>query len=771
MIGIVLGKLQAYSLIIALCIIFLGLILQCKKKKDFILLLILLIILSYWTSYKQVNRVSELDSLHNENIRVEAQILQPPIVKENKIETYLKIIEIQDKGKKYSINEKVLASIYYNDEENTGVNISEGDIIKFQGKVRIPRGIRNPGGFDYSLYLKTKGVYSTITIDSETIDIIKEQSLGVIYDFMFFVKGKVVGVIEENLSKDHAALLKGVLFGEKELDNQIRDTFVDSGIAHILAVSGLHVGFLISFVFYITKLFKASNSIRFTIMTLVLIFYIFITGGSASVIRASIMAWIYLVSKIISKRYDGISAISLAGLIILIPNPLLLFTASFQFSFLAALSIVLFYPILLEYLLKIKYIPSLVLKLMAVTFSAQIGTLPVSLFHFHQVSIISLITNLFIIPSLGILLLTAIMAISFYFIVPLIGRYLFFLSGFVFQWIIEIAKIFSAIPFSSISIPPFTWQVIILYIFLCFFLGGYIPLQIKRVKIASYYIAFLLLLISLVNFLLPTPLRVTFLDVNQGDCTLIETPNNKNILIDGGGYPDYQGDRKISQDVLLPTLYSKRITKLDFVIVTHPHDDHIKGIEELIGKIPIKAVGIYEMDHEYMNNFLENCRKNNIQILRLTEGNLIEIEKEIVMEVLSPGNDAIIIDEQRDINNSSIVIRMDYYKSSFLFTGDIENEIENKLIEDQKDINTDVLKVSHHGSNTSSSENFLKLAEPSISVISVGENNNFGHPNLKTIEQLRSIPSNIYRTDENGAIEITTNGNWLRVKPYINKNN
>lgn len=771
MIGIILGKLQAYSLMGALCLIFLGLILLYKNKKVIFLLLTIILLFSFWTSYIQVNRVSRLNSLHNENIRVQAQIIQPPIEKENKIEIYLDINEIESKGEKYSINEKVLANIYYNNEENPGVIISEGDIVKFQGKVRTPKGIRNPGGFDYSLYLRTKGVYSTINIQSETIEIMGEKSLGIFPEFIFWVKNNVVKVIEENLSKDHAALLKGILFGEKELDNQIRDTFVDSGIAHILAVSGLHVGFLITFVFYITKLFKVSNPIKFTIMTLVLFFYIFITGGSSSVIRASIMACIYLFSKIISKKYDGISALSLAGLIILIPNPLQLFTASFQLSFLAILSIVLFYSKLLEYLLKIKYIPIFILKLMAVTIAAQIGTLPVSLFHFHQISIISLITNLFTIPSLGVLLLTSIMAILFYFIVPLVGRYLFFLAGFIFQWIIEIAEIFSSIPFSSISIPPFTWQGIILYLFLCFIVGGYIPLQIKKVKIASYFIVIILLSFSLINFLLPTPLRVTFLDVNQGDCTLIETPNNKTILIDGGGYPEYQGDRKISQDVLLPTLYYKRITKLDFVIVTHPHDDHIKGIDELIDKIPIKAVGIYEMDQEYMNNFIEKSRNNNIQILKLKEGNIIEIENGIAMEVLSPEKNALIIDEQRDINNSSIVIRMDYYMRSFLFTGDIESEIENKLIENKKDIKADVLKVAHHGSNTSSSENFLSKADPSISVISVGENNTFGHPNSETIEQLTRINSNIYRTDEKGAIEITTNGYWLRVKSYYNKNN
>lgn len=768
MLGIVLGKLQAYSLMLALSFISLSLILLYKNKKIIILLLVATMVISYWTSSIQTKKGSELNSLHNENIRVEAQIIQPPIEKENKKEFYIKTKQIEVNGKEYLINEKMLANLYYNDEENPNVNISEGDIIKFQGKIKIPKGVRNPGGFDYSLYLRTKGIYSTITITPETIEVLDKQSLGFFHETIFWAKNNVEKVIEKNLSKDHAALLKGVMFGEKELDNQIKDTFIDSGIAHILAVSGLHVGFLISFVFYITKFIKASNSITFAIMTMVLIFYIFITGGSPSVIRASIMAWIYFFSKIISKKYDGISALSLAGLIILIPNPLLLFTASFQLSFLAALSIVLLYPVLLEYLLNIKYIPSFILKLMAITFAAQIGTLPVSLFHFHQVSIISLITNILIIPSLGVLLLTSIMAILFYFIVPLVGRYLFFLSGFIFQWIIVIAENFSSIPFSSISLPYFTWQGIILYIFLCLIVGRYIPLQIKKVKIASCTIVFFLMIIFLMNYLLPGPLSVTFLDVNQGDSTLIETPNDKIILIDGGGYPEYQGDKKISQDVLLPTLYAKRISKLDFVIVTHPHDDHIKGIEELIGEIPIKAVGIYEMDNEYTKNFLEKVRMNNIKIINLAEGNLIEIEKGMVMEVLSPENNFFIVDEQKDVNNSSIVIRMDYYKRSFLFTGDIEGEIENRLIDDQKDIKVDVLKVAHHGSHTSSSENFLSKAKPSVSVISVGENNTFGHPNLKTIENLRKIPSYIYRTDEKGAIEIKTNGYWLRVKSFIN---
>ncbi len=766
-VGIILARTGGYSLILVLSITFLGLIFLYKNKRWIFLLFIFSLIVGYWTGSVHYNRESRLSFLLNEKVLIEGQIIQPPIIKEDKIEVYVKTNKLIVNGEEHFIEEKILGNIYFYEKEDKIIDISEGDIISFLGKTKLPKRLRNPGGFDYSTYLKTKAVYSTQSIDRDSIEVLEKKSLGVFKDYAFKIRSYTIKIIEDNLSKDHGDLLKGIIFGEKDLDSQIRNNFVDSGIAHILAVSGLHVGFLVGFIYFITKILKTSHPLKIVIITLVLAFYILITGGVASVIRASIMTWIYLFSRLISKKYDGISALSLAGLVILIPNPLLLFTASFQLSFMAALCIVIFYPPTLEYLLRIR-VPKAISNLLAVTLAAQFGTLPISIFHFHQISLISPITNLLVIPSLGILLIISLGGICCYPITPFMGKYLFFLAGFIFKWILKIADFFSTIPFAVLSMPSFTIVGLIIYTIVLFIIAGYIPIHIKRVKKISYIVLGVLLASYFTISLFPRPLRVTYLDVNQGDGALIECPNKKTILIDGGGYPSYQGDRKISKDVLLPALYSKRISSLDLVIISHPHDDHMKGIEELIGEIPIKAIGVFGMDYKYMSDFIADIEKRDIVVLKLAEGDLINVEGNITIEVLSPQGNAIIVDEQKDINNLSLVVRLDYKSRSFLFTGDIEEDRENTLIEKGKNVKADVLKVPHHGSNTSSSKMFIDRVKPSVSIISVGESNNFNHPNPDVVSLLEDISTKVYRTDKNGAIEIITNGDWIKVKPYIN---
>ena len=169
-----------------------------------------------------------------------------------------------------------------------------------------------------------------------------------------------------------------------------------------------------------------------------------------------------------------------------------------------------------------------------------------------------------------------------------------------------------------------------------------------------------------------------------------------------------------------------------------------------------------------MNDFIEEIRRRH-KVIKLTEGNIIKVDKNISMEVLSKSN-AIIVDEQKDINNLSIVIRLDYNNSSFLFTGDIQEETENTLIDMEKNIKADVLKVPHHGSDTSSSEVFLAGVRPRISIISVGESNNFNHPNPDVVKLLEDISIRIYRTDKDGAVEVITNGDWIRVDITLIKN-
>lgn len=767
--GIMLGKSQTLIIPAIISIgLFLFSILIPKRRWGTILIIVFLIFGSVFTM-NQINRESQLSAFHNEEIRVKAEVIKMPIKKKDKVEINMQVNEIEIKGKRYAVNEKILGRIYYN-EEDTEIPILNGNLLRLKGKVKMPQGIRNPGGFDYKLYLKSKGIMASIHIIPETIETVGDVPVNAIEKIIDATRNRVNKIIDDNLVKDHAALLKGILLGDKNINEDIREDFINAGIAHILAVSGLHVGFIIAFVIYFTKLLKFKNIGSIITITFVLVLYILLTGGSSSVIRASLMAWIYLFSKAINEKYDGISALSIVAFIILLYNPFILFTASFQLSFGAALSIILFYPVLSEHLGKIKYIPKVVLDIVGISLVVQIGTLPIALYHFNQVSLISICTNILVIPALGILLFIAFIAIISYVFIPIVGRLLFFLLSFIFQWILNVSNIFSALPFSHIRVPSFNWGSILLLILILLILSKYISLREKRTRIICFILVLVFIISGIREYIIPQPLKITFLDVGQGDSALIETPGREKILIDGGGYPSYfESNREISKDVLIPALYSKGITKLDLVIISHPHDDHMKGIGELIGEIPIKGIGLYQIKNKEMKNLITKGRKNNIPIIQLETGDKIRLQNDLGIHVLSPSSDFSMAEGQKDENNASLVIKLKYKKVSFIFTGDIEEEMENNLVNSTDNINSTVLKVAHHGSKTSSQESFIKKVKPKVCVVSVGESNNFGHPDSKVMNTLEENTSSIYRTDKNGAVEIITNGKWIKVNPFIDE--
>lgn len=739
------------------------------KKWSIMLLILFFTFVGFWTSISVSKRTSSLEFLHNKNVQVLARVLQPPIHKRNKQELILEIHQVAIEDRTLTISERALGNIYfYEDFSSEGKIVKEGDIIRFVGKIRMPKGKRNPGGFDYSLYLKGKKIYSTITVIPETI-IIEDYSLASIPRLIYGVKNRVENIIDMNLPENHRHLLKGILFGQKELDEGVRDDFVRSGIAHILAVSGLHVGIVVGLTRYLSKVLRLNRVLDASLLTIILTCYIIMTGAAASVLRASMMAWIYLLSNFFNKKYDGISALSLSGFIILIPNPLLLFSASFQLSFLAALSIIVFYPVLMEnYFQRMGYIPSSIRATLAVTIAAQIGTIPVSLYHFHMISMVSIFANLLIIPIMGILFSISILGILLYPIIPLVGSYFFFLSGLIFEWILRMAGSFSSLPMATIALPPFSWMGIAFYVLLFLIFGRYLPIEMKKVRMAFLVALMLIFIVKGSSAYILKPLRVTFLDVNQGDSILIQTPRNKNLLIDGGGYPSYQRPpRRIAEEVLIPALYAKGIRKLDFVMVSHPHDDHIKGIQELIGVFPIDTIGIFDSEVEEVSEFIEYAKNNNIQVEGLAEGSRISIEKNLELEIISPSSTFSIENPQKDHNNSSLVARLNYQQRSFLFTGDIEKETEAQLVSQGKNIRCDVLKVPHHGSSSSSGKEFIDQVDPAICIISVGESNNFGHPDSRVLEALENDALKVFRTDRDGAIELRSNGYWIKAKPYV----
>ena len=269
-------------------------------------------------------------------------------------------------------------------------------------------------------------------------------------------------------------------------------------------------------------------------------------------------------------------------------------------------------------------------------------------------------------------------------------------------------------------------------------------------------------------------MKINFVDVGQGDCSFIITPDNKTILIDGGG--NMLSSYDVGKKVVLPYILNRGYTKIDYVFISHFDQDHCGGILYLINEIKVNNVIIGKQYEQYENykKFIEIAKSKKINIIPVKNNDKIKIEKNLCFNILWPDVNNMI--NENSINNNSMVFKLKYKSFSMLFTGDIEKIAENEIIQKYRDKNilkSNIIKIAHHGSKTSSTDEFLELVNAKEALIGVGKNNKFGHPNQETLEKLEAKKIRIYRTDENGEINIITDGNKYRIKTkmynYIKK--
>ncbi len=467
--------------------------------------------------------------------------------------------------------------------------------------------------------------------------------------------------------------------------------------------------------------------------------------------------------KLINRNRNLNISLFFAAFLILLLNPLILYDAGFLLSFIVTFFIINLSPVLQGLFSKIVV---WIKKPLAVSTAAWIGIFPLSAYFFSKVSIISIVSNIFIIPLTGI-------AVILGFITFFIGLTSISLAGIVaninylvLNLITLIAKSFSSLPFAFIYVAQPSIMVIILYYLTVYFIIDMFYKKILSQKIkkkAALIIIPVILLIIIIQVFYPADnLKVNFINVGAGDCILIEAPNKINILIDGGGTP--QGDFDVGSKIVIPYLRRKGINKINLLVLTHPHLDHLEGLLPVIKEFKVDMVldsGLICDSSEY-KEFISLIQKKGIPYHQAKAGDNFIFNNNLEIFLLNPLYDSAFYD-QSDFNNASIVVKLFYKNTDFLFTGDIEEAAEKKLLIWQNILQSDILKVGHHGSATSTNLEFLDKVDPSIAVITVGKNH-FGHPSQKIIERLEDKNIQIYRTDEDGTIIIRTNGHeyWIR---------
>ncbi|MBO5517927.1 MAG: DNA internalization-related competence protein ComEC/Rec2 [Firmicutes bacterium] len=656
--------------------------------------------------------------------------------------------------------EKVLVRLDASEEDRLAVCGMTGRICRFAGPVRAPDGRRNFGCFDYALYLKGRDIRCLCEVSryrAEAGDLRYRLLHGLAES-----KARFFDRIAPFLDREVFSLLAGLLFGEKGyLEEDVYTSFQRNGIAHVLAVSGLHVGLVYAVVL---KLMRGRRNKKTTaVSAAVLLCYVCLSGFSVSVLRASFMIGLHLLSFHLHRRYDLVSAASLAACIFLGVNPYQLFDSGFQLSYMAAYSLGVALP---RMLLKATELADRYKKgwiddagkLLLPCIAVQLGMTPLTLFHFLIFSPVSLLLNPFAVTLAGLLLPAGL----FLYLVQCFGIPLVTaaaagpVSAFA-RLLLAVNGAGNALGGSySMAAPPIGMLCLYYAMFFYWFSEGRAVLLRKgRQKTA----ALLCLSMSLASCLLPfafglgellpwqRPVRdVVFVDVGQGDCIHIAS-QGCNVLVDGGG----SALKNVGEGTVLPYLLKNGVSGLEMAVVTHPDQDHCKGIRELSQVMRIRTIvfpSVYENDPSIADGYRAE------RIVFAGRGDVIRMG-DAVFRVIAPYRDGRVTANAEDRNETCIAGMLQTGGLKVLLTADMTDQTERWLLADGTPLAADLLKAAHHGSAYSSREDFVDAVGPRLAVISCGRNNSYGHPAERITAMFAEKKIPMLRTDVMGAVGVT----------------
>ncbi len=664
----------------------------------------------------------------------------------------------QDENRCSAANGKVLLRIY-----GENLSIQPGTRIRAEVLLTEPDLPGNFGEFNYRDYLARQNIFLTDSILSDQIDIVGYDEQITLSSFFQHIKYGINQRINQLYLPSSRGMIKAMITGDrKEVLPDWTDIFQDAGVMHILAISGLHVGILAIALFFLFRRSPAPggmNTYQYLMIIFILLAYTAITGFRPSVSRATAMFTIILLAECFNRPYHVYNSLYLAALILLLWQPLYLFDTGFVLSFVITFFIIFISPILSE---KLNFLPAAIGKPFSISLSAWLGMVPLSAYFFSKISFIAILSNLLVVPLIGIILILALISICLSCLFLPMAALVASVNEVFINFFVLLIRTFSLLPFAFQYVARPEIILILLYysiLILFFYTLCCWPEYSQREKKTRFW-----LIASLVFILLFIPLgdaddllAVHFINVGEGDCILVQTPCRKNILIDGGGTPYYDFD--VGHHTVIPYLRRKGINRIDLMILTHPDLDHLEGLISILKEMKVKLVmdsGVPYENETYLE-FLTLIRLDDtIDYHQASAGDIIRISPDLEFLVLHPARNFAYCDDSY-LNNHSIVLKLRYKKTSFLFTGDIEERAEASLLPWKELLECDILKVAHHGSNTSTGQLFIAEAKPEACIISVGSNQ-FGHPHREIVERLKDTCGKVFRTDRNGTILVESNG-------------
>ena len=617
-------------------------------------------------------------------------------VKEDKI-----TIEIKAK-------EKLLITYKYQDKEFN--NLSYGDKIKVKGTLITPSKNTNQNTFNYQKYLYYKKIY--YLVEATSINKIANN-----HNYLYTIKNTLYQKINKLKSSNY---IKTLLFCDNTLSKEIKESYRINGISHLFSVSGMHINFFVSIIYLYLNKITYNKRIKYLITNIFIITYL-ILFPSSSLLRSAVMSILYSINYLLKLKIKKIDILLLTLGVSLLINPFIIYDLGYIYSY-----TITFFLVLSSSTLKKK---NKINKIIYISFLSFLVSIPITIYNSFEINIISILLNIILVPIISIIILP-ITILTYIF--PILDSILYLFTN-----TLETISLFiSKINITKIIFPKPSLLIIVLYYII--FLLSY---QNKK----YFYLNIILLIIIYISPYLNSNFEVVMFEVGEADCHLIKYPYNKNtILIDTG-----KNEYKIKNEVI-PYLKSIGIKKIDYLIITHGDEDHIGGSITLINNFQVKNV------------ILNKGTFTDIEKELIKNLNKKKIPYQININKINLSNHTIYLLNNTKYNNendNSIITYFTYQKYKFLYMGDASITTEDNLLENYNLNNISILKVGHHGSNTSSSKDFISQINPSISLISVGENNIYHHPNKEVTNNLSK--SRIYRTDINNMVKLTINSKGI----------
>ncbi len=669
-----------------------------------------------------------------------------------------------------------------------------GDVLKVTGELETPLQFED---FDYKSYLEHQGIYSVIYYPEVEV-LGRGQGLKPL-QWIYSLRERLSASLARALPEPQGSLAQAILLGLRgNIPDSLYQAFSRTGTAHLLAISGLHMSIIIAMLLSLGILLFGRRRSMYIWLTLVLTWlYALLAGMHPPIIRAAIMGSLFLIAEYLGRQRSAIIALAFAAAVMVGIQPNLLWSVSFQLTFLAMAGLVLLFPYFQAWGRRgvaaifrnreaLVTTGSMITDVFAASLAAIIAIWPLIAYNFGVVSLVALPATFFSLPALPFIIVTAALVAFVGLFALFAAQILGWLAWLFLSYLVLVVQGFDALPHSSLEVvTTSTWHIWGYYVIL----AGVIAFLNYRTQLADFssrltsgirkvaegipkphlgfsmkWLVLPLLIVAILvwSVALTMPddkLHVSFLDVGQGDAILVQTPNGQDILIDGG--PDPQ---KINLELSKKLPFWDRT--IDLVVCTQPQADHVTGLVDVLQRYKVKQVlepGV-PYDSAIYQEWLSLIEDKGIEYNIARAGQEIDLGNGIKMEVLNPPA-TLYEGTSDDVDNNGVVLKLSWGKLSFLFTADIREEVEFELIGQRANLKSTVLKVAHHGSKASTTSQFLAAVAPEVAVVSVGADNPFGHPSPEVMERLvdRVGEDNVYCTDENGTIEFITDGQGLWV--------